>query len=93
MSRDISSHKITDTPCRGGIVTVSDNTHNIMPGFRMLAFKLWRGRVQSKTFESFFFSLQNPIFENIELKHSFQNSAKKLSEFFSNKSENKLDNI
>ena len=56
MSLNVSSHKITDTPCRGGIATVSDNTHKIMPGFRMLAFKLWGGRVHSKTFESFLLS-------------------------------------
>ena len=35
----ISSHKITNAPCQGGVETVSNNTQNIMPGFRMLAFK------------------------------------------------------
>jgi len=56
MSLNISSHKITDTSCRGGIAIVSANTHKIMPEFRMLAFKVWKGRVHSKTFESFLLS-------------------------------------
>ena len=45
-------------------------THkNIMPGFRMLAFNVWKGRVHSKTFESFF-SLPKILFKNIfELTH------------------------
>ena len=56
MSRNISSHKMTYTPRRGGVVTMSNNTLNIIPGFRMLAFKVWKGRVHSKTFESFLLS-------------------------------------
>ena len=63
----VSSHKITNAPCQGGVVTVSKTHKNIMPGFRMLAFKLWRGRVHSKTFESFLLSPTNPIFENIQI--------------------------
>ena len=36
-----------------------------MPGFRMLAFNVWKGRVHSKTFESFLLSLQSPILNRI----------------------------
>ena len=28
---------------------INDHTKNIMPGFRMLAFNVWKGRVHSKT--------------------------------------------
>ena len=31
---------------------INDHTKNIMPGFRMLSFKLWGGEVHPKTFES-----------------------------------------
>ena len=58
----------------------------------MLAFKQCRGKVHPKTFEVFFLST-NPIFENIQINTQLQNSTKKLSEVFSNKYENKLDNI
>ena len=63
-----------------------------MPGFRMLAFNVWKGRMHSKTFESFLLS-PKILFKFFELIHSLKNSTKKLSEFFSNKSGNKLDNI
>ena len=53
MQMIVSPHKITSSPYYGGVIIVSNNTHNIMPGFRMLAFKLWRGEVHSKTFESY----------------------------------------
>ena len=66
MSMFISSHKIMKTP-RQGVLQPYQTTHdNIMPGLRMLAFKLWRGMVHSKKFESFLL-LQNPIFENIPI--------------------------
>ena len=35
----LSSHKITYAPSQGGVVTVSTTHKNIMPEFRMLAFK------------------------------------------------------
>ena len=35
---------------------INDHIKNIMPGFRMLAFNVWKGRVHSKTFESFLLS-------------------------------------
>ena len=72
MSMIISSHKITDTPCHDGVVTVSNNTQNIMPGFRMLAFKLWRGRVHSKTFWKFPSPSKNPILTKFKLTHNFK---------------------
>ena len=43
---------------------VNEHTKNIMPGFRMLAFKVWKGRVHSKTFESFLLS-PKILFKNI----------------------------
>ena len=39
-----------------------------MPGFRMLAFMVWKGRVHSKSFESFLL-FKNPIFKNMQITH------------------------
>ena len=61
---------------------VNEHTKNIMPGFRMLAFKVWKGRVHSKTFESFLLSLQSPILNKFELTHKFKNSTKSCLKFF-----------
>ena len=91
-SEHIITKKITKTLRREVLQSYQTTHDNIMPGFRMLAFKLWGGRVHPKTFESFLLS-PKILFKFFELIHSFKNSTKKLSEFFSNKSENKLDNI
>ena len=65
---------------------INDHTKNIMPGFRLLAFNVWKGRVHSKTFESFF-SLPKSYFKNIfELTHISKIVPKSCSEIFSNKS-------
>ena len=64
-----------------------------MPGFRMLAFKLWRGRVHSKTFESFLLPLHNPILNKFELTHTFKTVQKSCLENFQINMKNKLDNI
>ena len=61
---------------------VKNNTHSIIPGFRMLAFKLWRGRVYSKTFESFLLSPTNPIFKNIQITHTSKTVIKSCLENF-----------
>ena len=53
-----------------------------MPGFRMLAFKLWRGRVHPKNFLKVFFSLQNPILRKFKLTHNFKTVQKKCLENF-----------
>ena len=55
---------------------VNKHTKNIMPGFRMLAFKVWKGRVHSKTFESFLLSLQSPILNKFELTHKSKTAQK-----------------
>ena len=53
-----------------------------MPGFRMLAFNVWKGRVHSKTFESFS-SLQKSYFKNIyELTHKIKTAQKVVLNFF-----------
>ena len=48
---------------------INDHTKHIMPGFRMLAFNVWKGRVFSKTFESFLPFSKNPIFKNMQITH------------------------
>ena len=61
---------------------INDHTKNIMPGFRMLAFNVWEGRVHSKTFESFF-SLPKILFKNIfELTHISKTEHKSCLKFF-----------
>ena len=64
---------------------------NIMPGFKMLAFNMRKGRVHSKTFESFLLSIQSPILNKFESTHNFKTAQKKLFEIFTNQSKNKLD--
>ena len=53
-----------------------------MLGFRMLAFKVWKGRVHSKTFESFLLSLQSPILNKFELTHKLKTAQKVVLKFF-----------
>ena len=61
---------------------INDHTKNIMPGFRMLAFNVWKGRVHFKTFESFF-SLPKILFKNIfELTHISKTVQKSCLKFF-----------
>ena len=64
---------------------INDHTKNIMPGFRMLAFNVWKGRVLSKLLKVFF-SFPKILFENIFELTQFQKQNKKLFEIFSNKS-------
>ena len=59
----LSSHKITYAPSQGGVVTVSTTHKNIMPEFRMLAFKSMQG---GALFESFLLS-PFPILKNIQI--------------------------
>ena len=55
---------------------------NIMPGFRMLAFKLWTGMVHSKTLKVVF-SLQQILFlEIFKLTHSLKTVQKSCLENF-----------
>ena len=54
----------------------------IMPGFRMLAFKVWRGEVLSKTFESFLLSPTNPILNKFELTHTLKTAQRSCLENF-----------
>ena len=58
-----------------------------MLGFKMLAFNVWKGRVHSKTFESFLLSLSKVLFLNkFESTHKFKTAQKVVLNFFSNKS-------
>ena len=43
---------------------INDHSKNIMPGFRMLAFNVWKGRVLSKLLKVSSLS-QNPILKYI----------------------------
>ena len=72
----VSSHKITNAPCQGGVETVSNNTQNIMPGFRMLAFKVWRGEVPSKTFASYNLPSKFLFKRNIQITHTLKTVQK-----------------
>ena len=79
----IIPHEITSPSKCGGIINASTITPKIiMPGFRMLAFRLWRRSVHSKTFWKFSSSLQNPIFNKFELTHNFKIAQKNCSNFF-----------
>ena len=62
---------------------INDHTKNIMPGFRMLAFNVWKGRVHSKTFESLF-SLPKILFKKYiyELTHNIKTAQKVVLKFF-----------
>ena len=64
---------------------INDHTKNIMLGFGMLAFNVWKGRVLSKLLKVFF-SFPKILFENIFELTQFQKQNKKLFEKFSNKS-------
>ena len=52
-----------------------------MPGFKMLAFKVWRGEVLSKTFESYI-SPPNSYFQKYSNNAYFKNSTKSCPDYF-----------
>ena len=58
----------------------------------MLAFKVWRGEVLSKTFESFLLSPTNPILNKFGLTHTLK-IVQKVDWKILKKYETKLDNI
>ena len=60
---------------------INDHTKNIVPGFRMLAFNVWKGRVHSKSFESFLL-FKNPIFKNMQITHISKTVQKRCLENF-----------
>ena len=61
---------------------INDHTKNIMPGFRMLAFNVWKGRVLSKLLKVFF-SFPKILFENIfELTHISKTEPKSCLKIF-----------
>ena len=66
----IISHEITSPSKCGGVINASMITSKlIMPGFTMLAFNVWKGKVLSKLLKVFF-SFPKILFENIfELTH------------------------
>ena len=61
---------------------VNEHTKNIMPGFRMLAFKVWRGGGALQNFWKFSSSLQNPIFKNMQITHISKTIQKSYLENF-----------
>ena len=61
---------------------VNEHTKNIMPGFRMLAFKVWRGGGALQNFWKLSASLQNPILKILELTHNFKTAQKICLNFF-----------
>ena len=61
---------------------INDHSKIIMPGFRMLAFNVWKGRVLSKLLKVFF-SFPKILFENIfELTHISKTEHKSCLKFF-----------
>ena len=61
---------------------INDHSKNIMPGFRMLAFNVWKARVLSKLLKVFF-SFPKILFESIfELTHISKTEQKKSLNFF-----------
>ena len=61
---------------------VNEHTKNIMPGFRMLAFRSWEGRVHFKLLK-YFSSLQKSYFSNIkELTHKIKTAPKVVPKIF-----------
>ena len=74
----LSSHKITYAPSQGGVVTVSTTHKNIMPEFRMLAFKSMQG---GALFESFLLS-PFPYFEKYSNNKYFKTVQKVVPNIF-----------
>ena len=78
----LSSHKIAYAPSQGDVVTVSTTSKNIKPGFRMLAFKSWGGKVHSKTLEIFLLSSKSYFINIFELTHKIKTAQKVVLNFF-----------
>ena len=65
---------------------VNEHTKNIMPGIRMLAFNVWKGRVHSKTFGSLS-PLSKILFKKyFWINTQIQKQHKSCLKYFSNKS-------
>ena len=77
MSRFISSQKNNGNSRMRGVVTASHD--NIMPGFRMLAFKSMQVGCIFLKVASFF---KNPILRKFKLTHSFKTVQKSCLENF-----------
>ena len=60
----VSSHKITNAPCQGGVVTVSNNTQKYYARVQNACLQVYASG--GALFESCLL-LQNPIFENIQI--------------------------
>ena len=60
----VSSHKITNAPCQGGVVTVSNNTQKYYARVQNACLQEYASG--GALFESCLL-LQNPIFENIQI--------------------------
>ena len=78
MRMNLSSHKTTYAPSQGGVVTVSTTHKNIMPEFRMLAFKSMQGVHFLKVFSSLHF----PILKNIQITNISNTVQKVVSNIF-----------
>ena len=75
----ISSHKITNTSCQGGVVIVSNNTQQYYARVQNACLQEYASGVHF--FESCFL-LQNPILRKFKLTHSFKIVQKSCLENF-----------
>ena len=55
---------------------INDHTKNIMPGFRMLAFNVWKGRVLSKLLKVSSLSQKSYLKNIFELTHTSKTEQK-----------------
>ena len=61
---------------------INDHSKIIMPGFRMLAFNVWKGRVLSKLLKVFFSFPKNPIWKYIWINTISKTEQKVVWNFF-----------
>ena len=62
----VSSHKITNAPCQGGVVTISNNTQKYHARVQNACLQVYA--CGGALFEGCLF-LQNPILRNIQITH------------------------
>ena len=78
----VSSHKITNAPCQGGVVTVSNNTQKYYARVQNACLQVVERQGAFQNFLKVFFSLQNPIFKNIQITQTLKTAQKVVLDIF-----------
>ena len=78
----VSSHKITNAPCQGGVVTVSNNTQKYYARVQNACLQVVERQGAFQNFWKFSSLSKNPIFKNMQITHISKTVQKSCLENF-----------